>query len=62
MKRHIPDFTIDYSPDSRQTIADSWPRSIDDSAAHNDWGWKAEYDLRSMVDDMMLNLKKELAS
>jgi len=62
VRRHVPGFTMDYAPDSRQAIADSWPRSIDDSSAHTDWGWKPDYDLRAMVDDMMLNLKRELGS
>ena len=60
IKKHIPDFKIEYAPDFRQKIADSWPRSIDDSAARNQWGWKVEYDLTKMVDDMILNLKKKL--
>jgi nucleoside-diphosphate-sugar epimerase len=55
---HYPDFKITYKPDSRQQIADSWPQSIDDSAAQKDWGWKAQYDLKKMSDDMFKHLKK----
>jgi nucleoside-diphosphate-sugar epimerase len=57
IKKHIPEFTIEYSPDYRQPIADSWPQSIDDSVARNDWGWKHEYDLSRMTSDMFENLK-----
>jgi nucleoside-diphosphate-sugar epimerase len=60
IKKHVPDFTIAYQPDYRQAIADSWPQSIDDSTARNDWGWKPEYDLSRMTADMLENLKKTL--
>jgi nucleoside-diphosphate-sugar epimerase len=56
IKQFIPDFTISYKPDYRQAIADSWPQSIDDSTARNDWGWKPEYDLKKMTKDMIDNL------
>ncbi len=59
IKKHIPDFSITYEPDSRQQIADSWPKSIDDTAAQNDWGWKPEYDLSSMTEDMLKNIKRD---
>jgi nucleoside-diphosphate-sugar epimerase len=55
--RHIDGFKMDYAPDYRQSIADSWPRSIDDSVARNDWGWKHEYDLPAMTADMIANLE-----
>ncbi len=58
IKKHIPDFNISYKPDSRQQIADSWPKSIDSSEAGKDWGWKPEYDLAGMTIDMIKNLKK----
>ncbi|GAB3823913.1 NAD-dependent epimerase/dehydratase family protein [Pontibacter rugosus] len=58
IKNHIPDFQITYKPDSRQQIADSWPQSIDDSAAQQDWGWSPNYNLNAMTEDMLLNLKK----
>jgi nucleoside-diphosphate-sugar epimerase len=57
IKRHIPDFSISYKPDYRQSIAESWPQSIDDSIARKDWGWREEYGLAAMTKDMMLNLK-----
>ena len=56
IKKHLPGFTISYQPDSRQDIANSWPQSIDDSSARADWGWKHEYDLPKMTQDMLLNL------
>jgi nucleoside-diphosphate-sugar epimerase len=58
--RHIPGFKMGYAPDQRQAYADSWPRSIDDSAARADWGWRPQFDLRAMVDDMMANLKRTI--
>ncbi|MFN8291862.1 MAG: NAD-dependent epimerase/dehydratase family protein [Chitinophagaceae bacterium] len=58
IKKHIPEFTISYKPDYRQAIANSWPQSIEDKVARGDWGWKEEYDLSAMVEDMLVNLKK----
>ena len=58
IQNYIPDFTISYKPDFRQKIADSWPASIDDSCARQDWGWKHKYDLDSMTKIMLENLKK----
>lgn len=57
IKKHIPEFEITYESDYRQAIADSWPNSIDDSVARNDWGWTEDYNLSSMVKDMLENLK-----
>ena len=56
IKQYIPDFTLSHQPDYRQAIADSWPKSIDDSTARNDWGWKPEYDLQGMTKDMLSNI------
>jgi len=55
--KEIPGFTIDYAPDFRQKIADSWPQSIDDSSARQDWGWKHEFNLQTMTTDMLEHLK-----
>jgi len=54
--RQLPGFAVDYAPDFRQQIADSWPQSIDDSAAQADWGWQARFDLDAMVQDMLAHL------
>ncbi len=61
IQKHIPDFTIDYKPDFRQQIADGWPKSIDDSAARADWGWKNNFDLDSMTADMLMHLKEKMS-
>ena len=53
IKVHIPEFAVAYEPDFRQAIADSWPTSIDDAAAREEWGWKPGYDLKAMVKDML---------
>lgn len=59
IKKHIPAFEMGYvESDPRQAIADSWPKSIDDSSAQQDWGWKLEYDLGKMTADMLENLKR----
>lgn len=57
IKKHIPDFTISYAPDFRQKIADSWPASIDDSRAREDWGWNHHFTLDNMTVDMLEHLK-----
>ena len=59
IKKHIPAFEISYKPDYRQQIADSWPQSIDDSVARNDWGWQEDFNLEKMTVDMFANLKNE---
>ena len=56
IKKHIPDFEITYNPDFRQSIADSWPKSINDSQARIDWGWEPAFDLEEMTEDILKNL------
>lgn len=56
IQKHLPNFEMSFEPDSRQEIADSWPSSIDDSIAHTDWGWQAEFDLEKTTSEMLKNL------
>lgn len=58
IRKYIPTFICEYAPDFRQTIAESWPKSIDDSAAREEWGWKPDYDLATMTADMLKKLSK----
>ena len=61
IKEYVPDFKMSYELDPlRQAIADSWPDSLDDSCAREEWGWKPEYDLDRMTQDMLVNLRKKL--
>jgi nucleoside-diphosphate-sugar epimerase len=63
ISKHIPDFSIKYAPDFRQAIAESWPQSIDDSKARNDWGWKPEFGLAMMTKEILSKLPSyQLAS
>ncbi len=59
IKKYIPDFKWDYNPDYRQDIADSWPNSIDDTCAREEWGWKPDYDMKTMTEDMIKRLKEK---
>ena len=58
MKGYLHEFKIEYKPDFRQAIADSWPKTIDDSLAREEWGWNPSYDLASMTKDMIEKLSK----
>lgn len=61
IKKYIPEFVIEYQIDPiRQSIADSWPNKMDDSAAREEWGWEPSYDLSSMTKDMLEKLSKKL--
>jgi nucleoside-diphosphate-sugar epimerase len=57
IRKHVPDFEVTYEPDFRQAIADSWPRSLDDSAAREEWGWNPAYDVDAMTEDMLTKLR-----
>ncbi len=58
IKKHVPEFKCEFKPDFRQDIADSWPQSIDDSAARKEWGWKPKYNLQTMTLDMLEKLNR----
>lgn len=61
IKKHIPNFTMDYAVDPvKQAIADSWPDSLDDSCAREEWGWNFKYDLEKMTNDMIHTLREKL--
>ncbi|BAO54471.1 NAD-dependent epimerase/dehydratase family protein [Nonlabens marinus] len=57
IQKHVPEFQMSYAPDSRQQIADSWPSSIDDSTAREDWNWNSTYDLKKTVVEMLEHLR-----
>ena len=59
IKKHIPEFKLNYDPDYRQEIANSWPSSINDNSARNDWGWDHEYDLAKLTEKMLSGLRDE---
>lgn len=59
IREHIKDFTITYQPDFRQAIADSWPKSIDDTVARTDWNWAHKFDLKRMTEEMLTQLEKK---
>ncbi|UTW63834.1 NAD-dependent epimerase/dehydratase family protein [bacterium SCSIO 12741] len=58
IQKHIPDFSISYSPDYRQEIANTWPAAINDKEARQDWKWQEKYDLKGLTENMIENLKE----
>jgi nucleoside-diphosphate-sugar epimerase len=60
IQKHFPEFIITYQPDFRQAIAESWPKSIDDSSARRDWGWQHQFNLKEMTADILKNLPSEI--
>lgn len=58
ISKHIPNFSIDYKPDFRNQIAESWPDSIEDSVARTDWGWHHQYDLETIATEMLNGISK----
>lgn len=60
IKKYIPGFEVEYEPDFRQAIADSWPKSLDDSVAREEWGWQPEWSFEAMVKDMLVKLGRKL--
>lgn len=60
IRKHIPEFEISYAPDFRQGLADSWPNSIDDSRAREDWGWEHRFDLAKLTSTMIEEIRKKL--
>ncbi len=59
LRAHAPGFRVEYAPDARQQIADTWPRTVDDSTARADWNWQPAYDLDAMVEDMLAHLHND---
>ena len=59
IKQQIPEFSITYKPDYRQEIADSWPKSIDDTYARKDWKWKHDFSLEQITNEMLTHLGKK---
>jgi threonine 3-dehydrogenase len=57
IRKTVPEFQINYRPDHRQAIADSWPQAFDDSCAQRDWGWRPRYDLGTIADSMIRDLQ-----
>ena len=58
IQKQVPDLSINYEPDFRQQIAETWPQSLDDSLARADWGWNPKFDLDKMTSDMLKVLKE----
>lgn len=61
IKSHIPDFKISYKPDFRQSIAETWPQSVNDNVAGKDWGWAPAFDISKMTEDMLVNLRQTIS-
>ena len=62
IQEELPSFTMSYQVNpTLQAIADSWPDKLEDTAAREEWGWKAQYDLKTMTKDMLKNLQPRLA-